>query len=156
MIWIVSLNNSICHIYSYVPKEHQKEHQLTLLNTLENPSGQLKTGDLISDRPGHYQTMHSAKGAYEASSDAYEVEVNNFTKKLATLLKKGLNDHHYTQIILCAAPHIGGLLLNNLDKQVELSLLANIKKNFLNLDSSELKSYLKENWWEIIRGNKIS
>jgi protein required for attachment to host cells len=151
MIWIISLNSSLGHIYSYEPKKHQ----LKLLETLENPAGKLKTSDLISDAPGHYKTSHSTKGAYEWPSDPHDVEVDRFTKNLASLLKKGLDEHRFSQLILCAAPHVGGVLLNNLDKQVEQVLLTNIKKNFVEADTSVLTDYLKNNWWEIIRSNKI-
>jgi protein required for attachment to host cells len=151
MIWVVSLNSSLGHIYSYKPKSHS----LTLLEILENPSAKLKESDLVSDRPGHYQTMHSAKGAYEASSSPHEVELNHFTKILADYLKKGLDSHRYKQLILCSAPHVGGVLLGNLDKQVEQTLLSNIKKNFVEENESVLTDYLKENWWDIVRSNKI-
>ncbi|MFM2323023.1 MAG: hypothetical protein RLZZ225_1176 [Pseudomonadota bacterium] len=151
MIWIISLNSSLGHIYSYEPKKHQ----LKLLETLENPAGKLKTSDLISDVPGHYKTSHATKGAYEWPSDPHDVEVDRFTKNLASLLKKGHDEHHFTQLILCAPPHVGGILLSNLDKQVEQALLTNIKKNFVEADASVLISYLKDNWWDIIRSNKI-
>jgi protein required for attachment to host cells len=147
MIWVISLNSSLGHIYSYEPKQHK----LTLLESLENPSAQLKGKDLVSDRPGHYQTMHAAKGAYQAPTNPHEVELGRFTKELANLLKKGLDNNHYKQLILCAPPHVGGILLSNLDKQVEQSLLVNIKKNFVESDSTVLINYLKENWWEILR-----
>jgi protein required for attachment to host cells len=151
MIWVVSLNSSLGHIYSYEPKEHK----LTLLNSLTNPSAHLKNSDLLTDKPGHYQTMHSAKGAYEAPSDPREVELDRFTKNLADLLKKGLDNHQYKQLILCAPPHVGGILLSNVDKQVEHSLLVNIKKNFAESEPSQLVDYLKENWWDIVRANKL-
>ncbi len=151
MIRIISLNSSLGHIYSYEPKEHK----LILLESLENPSAHLKGIDLISDRPGHYQTMHSAKGAYQAPSSPHDVELDRFTKNLADLLKKGLDNHEYTQLILCTPPHVGGVLLSNLDKQVAQSLLANIKKNFVEADTSVLIDYLKENWWDIIRANTL-
>lgn len=147
MIWVISLNSCLAHIYSYEPKKHQ----LTLLKILENPNGQLKKSDLVSDIPGHYKTSHATKGAYAWPSDPHEVEVDRFTKDLAKLLKKGLDEHNFTQLILCAAPHVGGVLLGNLDKQVELSLLTNIKKNFVEEDPAVLINYLKENWWDIIR-----
>lgn len=151
MIWIISLNSSLGHIYSYEPKKHS----LILLESIGNPSAKLKESDLVSDRPGHYQTMHSAKGAYEPPTSPHDVELNYFTKKLADFLKKGLDNHEYTQLILCSAPHVGGILLSNLDKQVAQTLLTNIKKNFVEDDSSVLTNYLKENWWDIIRSNKI-
>jgi len=151
MIWVISLNSSLSHIYVYEPKQHT----LTLLDSLENPSGQLKGRDLISDRPGHYQTPNTAKGAYEWSTSPHEVEIDRFTKELADLLKKGLDNHQYEQLILCALPHVGGALLNNLDKQVAQSLLVNIKKNFVESEPKVLVDYLKENWWDIIRANKI-
>lgn len=151
MIWVVSLNSSLGHIYSYEPKNHK----LILLKSLENPSAKLKESDLVSDRPGHYQTMHSAKGAYEATTSPHDVELDHFTKILANFLKKGLDNHQYKQLILCSAPHVGGILLNNLDKQVEKILLVNIKKNFVEEDESILLNYLKENWWDIIRANKV-
>ncbi|MEN9450731.1 MAG: hypothetical protein RJA83_1349 [Pseudomonadota bacterium] len=151
MIWVISLNSSLGHIYSYEPKNHK----LILLESLENPSAKLKESDLVSDRPGHYQTMHSAKGAYEAPSSPHEVELDHFTKILADFLKKGLDNHQYKQLILCSAPHVGGVLLGNLDKQVTETLLVNIKKNFVEADDSVLIKYLKENWWDIVRSNKI-
>ncbi|MES2141856.1 MAG: host attachment protein [Pseudomonadota bacterium] len=151
MIWVISLNSSLGHIYSYEPKEHQ----LTLLKCLDNPNAQLKGSDLVSDRPGHYQTMHSAKGAYQAPTSPHDVELDRFTKILADLLKKGLDNKDYKQLILCAPPHIGGVLLSNLDKQVEQCLLVNIKKNFVESDPKVLVDYLKENWWDIIRSNKV-
>lgn len=151
MIWIISLNSSLGHIYSYEPKKHK----LTLLESLENPSAQLKGIDLTSDRPGHYQTMHSAKGAYQAPTSPHDVELDRFTKDLADLLKKGLDTHEYKQLIVCAPPHVGGVLLSKLDKQVEQSLLTNIKKNFVESDASVLIDYLKENWWDIIRSNTL-
>jgi protein required for attachment to host cells len=151
MIWIISLNSSFGHIYSYEPKKYQ----LKLLETLENPAGKLKTNDLISDVPGHYKTSHSTKGAYAWPSDPHDVEVDRFTKNIVRLLKKGHDDHHFTQLILCAAPHVGGILLSNLDKQVKQALLTNIKKNFVEADASVLTSYLKDNWWDIIRSNKV-
>jgi protein required for attachment to host cells len=151
MIWVISLNSSLGHIYSYEPKKHS----LILLESLENPSAKLKESDLVSDRPGHYQTMHSAKGAYQPSTSPHDVELDYFTKNLANFLKKGLDNHEYTQLILCSAPHVGGVLLSNLDKQVEQTLLTNIKKNFVEADSSVLINYLKEHWWDIIRSNKI-
>lgn len=150
MIWVISLNSSLGHIYSYEPKNHK----LILLKSLENPSAKLKESDLVSDRPGHYQTMHSAKGAYEPATTPHDVELDHFAKVLAIFLKKGLDDHQYKQLILCSAPHIGGILLNNLDKQVEKTLLINIKKNFVEEEELVLSNYLKENWWDIIRSNK--
>lgn len=151
MIWVVSLNSSLGHIYTYEPKKHN----LTLLKSFENPSANLKERDLVSDRPGHYQTMHSAKGAYETANSPHEVELDHFTKTLAAYLKKELDNHHYKQLILCSAPHAGGILLRNLDKQVEQTLLINVKKNFVEADESVLINYLKENWWDIIRSKKI-
>lgn len=151
MIWVISLNSSLGHIYSYEPKNHT----LILLESLENPSAKLKESNLTSDRPGHYQTMHSAKGAYEAPHSPHEIELDHFTKNVADFLKKGLDNHQYTQLILCSAPHAGGILLSNLDKHVAQTLLANIKKNLVEADPSALINHLKENWWDIIRSNKI-
>lgn len=151
MIWIISLNGSLGHIYSYEPDQHN----LVFLKSLTNPSAHLKDRDILTDKPGHYKTAHSAKGAYEAPSDPHEVELDRFTRNLADLLKKGLNNHQYKQLILCAPPHVGGALLRNLDKQVENALLVNIKKNFAQLDPLQLADYLKENWWDIIRSNKL-
>lgn len=150
MIWVISLNSSLGHIYAY----DSKKHVLTLLESVENPSGQLKTSDLVTDRPGHYQTSHTAKGAYEWPTSPHEAELERFTKELADLLKKGLDNHHYKQLILCALPHVGGSLLSKLDKQVEQSLLVHIKKNFIEFEPIVLAKYLKENWWDISRANK--
>ena len=74
---------------------------------------------------------------------------------MADFLKKGLDNHQYKQLILCSEPHVGGTLLINLDKQVEKTLLVNIKKNFVEENELVLLNYLKDNWWDIVRANKI-
>ncbi len=144
MIWIVSLSHCLARIYTYQPLD-----RLTEIECVENPAGHLKESDLLTDRPGRYQTSHTARSAYEWPSDPQEVELGRFTHYVADRLKKGLNENQYTQLIICGTPHVSGVLLAQLDKQVKQVVLANLSKNFIDAASEDLMDYLKNNWWEI-------
>ncbi|WP_010598813.1 host attachment protein [Rickettsiella massiliensis] len=87
MIWIVSLSHCLARIYTYQPLD-----RLTEIECVENPAGHLKESDLLTDRPGRYQTSHTARSAYEWPSDPQEVELGRFTHYVADRLKKGLNE----------------------------------------------------------------
>ena len=79
MILVVTANSNACRIYRY----NKHPAQLTLLSEINHPDSKLKTGDLISDRPGHYQAGGTAgRGAYSPHMEAKEVEIDNFSEKL--------------------------------------------------------------------------
>lgn len=139
MIWITSANTNTCRIYSY-DKNHSK---LTLLKEIKHPEMRLKTSDsLTTDRPGHYQTSESARGAYSPHMDAKEIEIDNFSREIADELDKGRKANLYEKLILISAPHMHGLINHHLNKYVKDMMINSIEKDLIHLNERELLEFL--------------
>lgn len=139
MIWVINTNTNICHIYHY----QKKPAHLSLFKQLDHPENKLKASDyLTSDKPGHYQTNGSARGAFSPHTEAKEVEIDNFAREIAHELEKGRNEHQYTELILIASPHMSGLVLQHLNSQVKGLIINHIQKDFQNISDQELLRYL--------------
>jgi protein required for attachment to host cells len=140
MTWIVTANTNTCRIYSY-DKNHSK---ISLLKEIQHPEMRLKTSDtLTSDRPGHYQTNGSARGAYSPHTEAKAVEIDNFSREIAEELDKGRKANSYEKLILISAPHMHGLINHHLNKHVKNLVINNIEKDFLHLNERELVEFLQ-------------
>src|SRR3990167_2323534 len=135
MIWVINLNSNSCRIYQY----QKSPAQVTLVKEINHPELKLKTGDtLTTDRPGHYHTSESARGAYSPHRDAKEIEIDNFAREVAKELDQKRHAHAYEQLIIIAAPHMHGLLFRHLHKQVKELVINNVEKDLLHLTDSEI------------------
>lgn len=138
--WIIFANSSIVYIYSITYKPRVSSFQF--ITKLEHPASRKKRQELISDRPGHYQTKNPARGAYSEHTDPKEVEADKFAKELASLLEKNRIEKQYKHLILVLAPHFYGLLRKHFSKP----LLKTIKKAFIKdivvRNEHELKKYV--------------
>jgi len=142
MIWIVVGDSNHCRVYSY----QKKPVSLFLLKEIIHDEFRLKKGDfLTTDRPGHYKTKDSGGGAYSPHTDPKEVEFIHFSKEIAEFLDQGRKKNFYNQLIIIAPPHINGLLLQHLNKNVKKLLKNTIKKDYLHTTDQELLTYLYEN-----------
>ena len=78
-------------------------------------------------RPGLGETVHPK-----------EVEAASFARELADHLKRSLNAHRYTSLVLVAPPHFLGLLKAALDPQVQKVLAAWHAHDYIELDPHAL------------------
>jgi protein required for attachment to host cells len=140
MFWIVNCNTSICRIYAYNKPDH-----MTLLKEINHPENKLKNSDLVSDRPGHYQSGTVARGAYSPDTDPKQVKIIDFLKEVAKELDHGRNDQAYNNLIIIAAPQTSGLLTQQLNKHVNNLISNHIHKDMIHLTEQELLHFIKEN-----------
>lgn len=136
---VILANSNTCGIYDY-----KKPTELTLVKTIECPENKLKDRELVSDRPGHYNTSSSARGTYEQASDPEKILIDNFAKKLADTLNKWRNEHEFHELVVIMPPHMEGLFLLHLDKEVYKMIKKTLQKNLMNLNQHELLHYLNE------------
>lgn len=140
MIWVVTSNSVKCRIYQY-EKHPQK---LTLINEISHPENRLRKEEfLTSDKPGHYKSSASNRGAFEPRTDPKEVEVDNFSRQIAKELEQGRNNHSYTRLILICTPYMNGLLSKHVSKHVKEMVLNEIQKDLQNYNEKELLEFLK-------------
>jgi len=141
MIWVVTTNTNTCRIYHY----QKKPTQLTLLKEIAHPENKLHNQDLVSDKPGHYQARDAAHGTYSPHMEAKEIDIDNFSREIATELDQGRNNQSYEQLIIIASPHMSGLLFQHINKHVKEMVRHNIHKDLLNLPHHELLEFLQAN-----------
>lgn len=139
MKWILVTNGNRCCIYQF--KKSSKE--LVFLKELSHPESRLQGIDLKTDRPGHYQTSGSARGAYSPHEEPKEHEVQVFLKSISEELNKDKSTNQYDQLILIAPPHVNGSLQKSLSKNVKQSITINLKKDYTHLTTKELLETLQ-------------
>lgn len=127
MIWVITGNTNNCRIYNY----NKNHSQLSLLKEITHPELRLKTSDTFtSDKPGHYQTNESARGAYSPHMDAKEIEIDRFSREIADELDVGRRTNSYEHLIIIMPPHINGLLFKHTNDHVKRLVINNIQRMF--------------------------
>ena len=139
MILVVNTNSNTCRLYHY----HKHPAALTLIKELCDPSTRLKSSELAADKPGHYQSGPSARGAFSPHLEAKENEIHHFSQAIAKELNQTRNQHGFDKLIVIAPPHMLGLLSEHLDKQVKNLITHHFQKDLLHLSDRELLDYLQ-------------
>ena len=135
---VIAANSNHCCIYDY----YDKKHQLQLIKEFDHPENKLKDHELLCDRPGHYQTTHTNRGAFSQTCDPAQVNIDNFARELARELNKERLHHEYTELVLIMSPQMEGLLAHHLSKQVSALIRHTIQKNMMHCTEAELQLYL--------------
>lgn len=135
--WILVANASEAYLYK---SANLYTGDLQFVEELKHPESREKGINLTSDRPGHYQTDHKTRSAYEKSHPK-EDEAESFARELAALLKTGHNNHDYEQLILVAAPHFYGLLNKYINFTIDKC--THINKDYTKLTEKELLTKLQ-------------
>jgi len=138
---VVNTNSNTCRFYHF---DHHPT-QLTLLKEIQHPENKLKNIDITSDRQGHYKASSDGRGAYSPHMDAKDVEIDNFSREIATELNQERLKNNCEGIIMIALPHMKGLIFQHLNKHVKEMVLNNFEKDLLNLKEEELIDFLQTN-----------
>lgn len=136
--WVVSMDSVSCRIYHYV----QSPETLTLLHKIEHPENRSRDLDLTSDKPGHYKNGAVRRGAYVQETDPKEIKREEFTREVARLLDVGRQEQAYGRLIVLALPHINGLLLHTMNKEVKAMISHTLEKNTVHLTDTALLDVL--------------
>lgn len=139
MIWVVSADSNTCRIYHY----QKQPTELTIIKEIVHPENKLKDSEITSDRPGHYQSGQTAHGTYFPHSDPKVVKIDTFSRQIADELDDARKKQKFDKLILIAAPHMNGLLLQHLNKNVKHLISHNIQKDLLHLPHLDLLEFLK-------------
>jgi protein required for attachment to host cells len=141
MIWVITANAIACRIYDY----KKSPAELTLIKEIFHPENRLKKEEfLTSDKPGHYKSSSSNRGAFSPRTDPKEVEIDNFARQIAKEMDAGRKMNAFNKIILVTPPHMEGLIFQHADKHVKDMVINNIKKDPQHFSEKDLLKYLKE------------
>jgi protein required for attachment to host cells len=115
-----------------------------LIKEIKHPENKLRDTDLTSDKPGHYGTSSSARGAYSQPTDPKEIKIEDFSRIIAKELDNDRNTNAYGKLIVIAPPHMKGLLSHHINKHVKELVTHTIEKDLFHLNEHELLEFLHE------------
>lgn len=117
---------------------------LQKLRELTHEASRRKSGELVSDRPGHNTGHGTARGAYEPAKTPKEIEADRFAGELAHELAAGRAQHAYQRLVLVASPHFMGRLKQHLDLHVQQLVTAAVEKDYTKATPRELAGHLQD------------
>jgi protein required for attachment to host cells len=141
--WLVIANSTKALIYDISKPAEPGQAHYRLLKELSHPESRLKTSELTSDRPGHYQSSGSSRGAYAAHSDPHHNEILAFAKEVSHYLDTAQEKNQYANLVLCAGPHFHGLLNQALSAKTASTIKKHIEKDYLPLPDKKLNEVIE-------------
>lgn len=129
---IIVANASEASIYE---AKNERSNQYTLIEKFKHPASRKKGEELLADRPGHFQTNHDARSAYE-KSDPKQVEAEKFSCELAHHAKKMHSSNQFNHLILIMPAHIHGFFMKHFT--CGFSNIEYISKDYTKLPMDEL------------------
>lgn len=132
-IWLVIANTVEAKIYDV-----ETRHQFKLIKELSHNASRFKTSELVSDRPGHYQSGLSGHGQFISPTDAHKDEHCQFAKEIAKFLDQERKNHQYESLIICMEPHFHGLLNSAMNGSVQSCVKKHIRKDYIPLPENKL------------------
>jgi protein required for attachment to host cells len=140
MTWVLLMNSNEYRIFSF----SKKNKTLSLIKESHHPENKGRNEDLVSDRPGHYNTNNSAGGAYAQHTDPKEVKVDQFVHEIGKALDDARNHQQFEKLIIIAPPKTYGQLSQHLNKNVEKMVTQHIQKDLVFFKEHELLNFLLE------------
>ena len=136
--WIVIANAVEAQFYQVNGKLAE------LIKTLEHPDSRLKSKNLTSDKPGSYQTSHSARGHFVSADVPHLDEQDHFSREINAELETQRLHNSYQTLVLCAEPHFLGLLKKHMNNQVRGLLKKTIEKDYIPLPKHKIDHIIQD------------
>ncbi len=138
--WVLVADAARARLFSVT-----RRNEWTLAQSLEHAESRLAGHELMSDGPGAMkQPAGSGRTVMSPPTPPREVEAQRFARELVDLLVDGHGKSAYHSLVLCAPPHMLGLLRKGLPVAVERLVSAGIDKNYTHLPDRELPEWLSE------------
>lgn len=109
--------------------------------TLENPSGQDKNQDLITDKPGvSFDSGGHGQRAMRPGQSAVEKETERFAREVAHQLDQLRQENSPEGVTLIAEPQMLGLLRDKLSDPSKKLIEESIPKDIAQLEDSDIQA----------------
>lgn len=109
-----------------------------------HPASRQRTSELMSDDRGRSQSGPGGAGtAFDAHTEAAQVEHQKFASELADRLLEGVNDRSFERLIIAAPPRFLGLLRDELSPRVSALVVKEINHDYVNVPTHQLGDLLR-------------
>ncbi len=134
--WILVAQRTKAKLFEY----GNRGKSLKLVEGFVNPGGNLKTNQLVSDRPGRVYGLlgNPSRSASVNREDPHQLLLKVFARALADRVESGLMKGLCDRIILAAEPHCLGEIKKALSARAKSKLRASIHKDLFLLDEQKL------------------
>ena len=139
--WVLVANGSEARIYNRTTNHKELE----MVSEHRHPESRMKSGDLISDRSGNYQSGSSSMGhgSSQEPNPPKEHEMERFAQELADTLDQGRTANKFNRLVLVSPPHFSGLLNKQLNKQVKSLISSNVGKDYTKVAEHKLMEQIR-------------
>lgn len=139
-IWVLVADSTVARIYAAPALTGPLEER----ETLTNPEGRLRDGEIASDAAGRsFDTAGEGRHAMEPEVSPKEAAAIRFATEVAGRLGRGRTQGDYEGLAIVAAPGFLGLLRDKLDSSTRALVRVEIDKNVVQHDPREVQELLR-------------
>jgi len=136
--WLVTANSSIARIYKI-----QGGFSLQEIKVLEHPESRLKSGDLVSDKPGRdFESMGTTRHRMEPPMSPKQQEFMIFAKQISEYINSEAQKGGFKKLYLCASPNLLGLIRQHLSGSTMKLIAGEVDKDMTHIRPEEIISHL--------------
>lgn len=153
-VWLILCSEVQAQIYDLTPQKHElwePPPDAPLIKTLDDPEGQLKDHDLVSDKPGRFRKQLTRQGEYVPHESPHDNVIYHFAILVAHFLEHELDQKHFDRFIVCAEPNFYGILKQHCSQHLQSAMIEAIQKDYLTLDAVALKSFIASLQREVLQ-----
>jgi len=112
---------------------------------MELEGANLRTGDILADRPGRtFDSAGAGRHAMEPTSDPQREAKRSFAAEIVSHLQEQLDAKSFDRLALVAAPATLGDIRKLLSKPLQDVVYGEIAKNLVHVPNQELDSHLTD------------
>ncbi|MBI5612536.1 MAG: host attachment protein [Gammaproteobacteria bacterium] len=136
--WILVANASHARLFNLEAPE-----SLALVKEFSHPQSRERASDLVTDKPGHYQSDGGKHGTFSPEETPKREEMERFAQHLAHELDHQRAAGHYQHLILVASPAFLGALNGSLNHHVKALVRESIGKDYVHEKPGDLLRHIK-------------
>lgn len=136
--WVLVANASHARLYHL-----QSPITLDLVMEFSHPQSRERASELVTDKPGHYQSDGGKHGNFSPAETPKHQEMERFAQQLAHELDRRRTANHYQHLILVASPAFLGALNGNLSHHVRALVRETVDKDYVHEKPRDLLQHLK-------------
>jgi len=136
--WILVANASHARLFNLESPE-----SLALVKEFSHPQSRERASDLVTDKPGHYQSDGGKHGSFSPEETPKREEMERFAQQLAHELDRQRAAGHYQHLILVAPPAFLGALKGSLNHHVQAVVRETLGKDYVHEKPADVMQHLK-------------
>lgn len=139
--WIVAADRALAKIYA---ANWPALDGFQLIETLENPEGQMMGRELNTDGPGRERASFGPAHAFAWPTDHRHATAQRFADEIVTRLEQGRNENEFGHLILLAPSLLLGELRNRFSGPLQKIVELDVDKTIVQLKDSEIATHTRK------------